>query len=61
MQWIVNNSPKVVDVIGEGASLRLTQRQDYSSYIARNGGNVDALISALKRQIAHHTTAATQQ
>ncbi|WP_061488332.1 MlaC/ttg2D family ABC transporter substrate-binding protein [Acetobacter tropicalis] len=61
MQWIVNNSSKVVDVIGEGASLRLTQRQDYSSYIARNGGSVDALIGALKRQIAHHTIAATQQ
>ncbi|MCG0995240.1 MlaC/ttg2D family ABC transporter substrate-binding protein [Acetobacter indonesiensis] len=63
MQWIVNSatgSEKVVDVIGEGASLRLTQRQDYSSYIARNGGSVDALISALKRQIAHHTAAATQ-
>ncbi|MCX2561749.1 ABC transporter substrate-binding protein [Acetobacter farinalis] len=62
MQWIVgyaSGSPKVVDVIGEGASLRLTQRQDYSSYIARNGGNVEALLNALKRQIAHHTAAAT--
>ena len=61
MQWIVgyaSGGPKVVDVIGEGASLRLTQRQDYSSYIARNGGSVDALLSALKRQIAHHSDAA---
>ncbi|WP_281702034.1 phospholipid-binding protein MlaC [Acetobacter malorum] len=58
MQWIVGHtggSPKVVDVVGEGASLRLTQRQDYSSYIARNGGNIDALLTALKRQIEHHS------
>lgn len=62
MQWIVSttgSSPKVVDVVGEGASLRLTQRQDYSSYIARNGGNIAALLSALKRQIEHHSAAAT--
>ena len=58
MQWIISNASgtdKVVDVVGEGASLRLTPRQAYSSYIARNGGNVGALINALKRQIAHHT------
>lgn len=45
---------KIVDMIGEGTSLRLTQRQDYSSYLARNGGNVETLIKALERQIAHH-------
>ncbi|WP_438381690.1 ABC transporter substrate-binding protein [Asaia sp. BMEF1] len=44
---------KIVDMIGEGTSLRLTQRQDYSSYLARNGGNVATLISALERQLSH--------
>ncbi|GAN87099.1 ABC transporter substrate-binding protein [Komagataeibacter intermedius] len=56
-QWIISTasgSPKVVDVVGEGASLRLTQRQDYGSFIARNGGNVDALLHALDKQIANH-------
>ena len=56
-QWIISTasgSPKVVDVVGEGASLRLTQRQDYSSFIARNSGNVDALLHALDKQIANH-------
>ncbi|RFD18509.1 ABC transporter substrate-binding protein [Komagataeibacter melaceti] len=56
-QWIISTasgSPKVVDVVGEGASLRLTQRQDYGSFIARNGGNVDALLRALDKQIANH-------
>ncbi|GBQ14222.1 MlaC/ttg2D family ABC transporter substrate-binding protein [Swaminathania salitolerans] len=45
---------KIVDMIGEGTSLRLTQRQDYSSYLARNGGNVATLIKALERQLSHH-------
>lgn len=56
MQLLVtnDNGPKVVDMIGEGASLRLTQRQDYSSYLARNGGNVETLNNALQRQIDHH-------
>lgn len=56
-QWIISTasgSPKVVDVVGEWASLRLTQRQDYGSFIARNGGNVDALLHALDKQIANH-------
>ncbi|POF63097.1 toluene transporter [Novacetimonas maltaceti] len=56
-EWVISSSsgtPKVVDVVGEGASLRLTQRQDYSSYIARNGGNVDALLRALTKQLANH-------
>ncbi|MBB3882896.1 MlaC/ttg2D family ABC transporter substrate-binding protein [Acetobacter oeni] len=60
MQWIVSTaggSPKVVDVIGEGASLRLTQRQDYASYIQRTGGKVDTLLSALQRQLDKHRAA----
>ncbi|GAJ27928.1 ABC transporter substrate-binding protein [Acidomonas methanolica] len=52
---VVNNSGyKVVDMIGEGASLRLTQRQDYSAYLQRHNGNVNTLNDALQRQIEHH-------
>lgn len=61
MQWVVSSAsgaPKVVDVVGEGASLRLTQRQDYASYIARSGGTVEALLNALQRQIDKHNTVA---
>jgi len=53
VDWIVNNetgSPKIIDVVAEGTSLRLTQRSDYASYLARNGNNVQALIDAMKRQ-----------
>lgn len=54
VHWIISTAsgrPRVIDLIGEGASLRLTQRNDYSSYIAHNGGSVENLLNALQRQI----------
>lgn len=55
VQWVVSMAggrPQIVDVIAEGTSLRLTQRSDYASYLARNGNNVDALLTAMQRQVA---------
>jgi phospholipid transport system substrate-binding protein len=55
VQWIVNmsgGSPKIVDVVAEGTSLRLTQRSDYASYLSQHGNNVDALIAAMKAQLS---------
>ena len=53
MQWIVSTAsgrPKIIDVQAEGVSLRLTQRNDYSAFMTRNGNNVDALLDAMRRQ-----------
>lgn len=47
----VGGQPKVVDVIAEGTSLRLTQRSEYSAVIQQNGGQVSALLAAMRRQI----------
>lgn len=55
VDWIISNpatDPKVIDVIAEGTSLRLTQRQDYASYLAHNNNSVDALISAMRNQVS---------
>ena len=55
VDWIIANpttSPKIIDVVAEGTSLRLTQRQDYASYLTHNNNNVDALIAAMKNQIS---------
>jgi phospholipid transport system substrate-binding protein len=55
VDWIIANpssEPKIIDVVAEGTSLRLTQRQDYASYLAHNNGSLDALIAAMKNQIA---------
>jgi phospholipid transport system substrate-binding protein len=55
LDWLVGEvggQPKVVDVIAEGASLRLTTRSEYSSVISRNGGRVGPLLDAMRQQIA---------
>jgi phospholipid transport system substrate-binding protein len=61
VDWIIANptsQPKIIDVVAEGTSLRLTQRQDYMSYMAHNNNNVDALIAAMKNQISQNTQGA---
>jgi phospholipid transport system substrate-binding protein len=53
VDWLVSTesgAPRIVDVIAEGTSLRLTQRNDYAAYMSRNGNSVPALIEALKKQ-----------
>jgi phospholipid transport system substrate-binding protein len=55
VQWMISEaigSPKIIDVTAEGASLRLTQRSDYGSYLVRNNNSVQALIEAIRQQIA---------
>jgi phospholipid transport system substrate-binding protein len=57
VDWIIanpTNTPKIIDVVAEGTSLRLTQRQDYASYLTHNNGSVDALIAAMKNQISQN-------
>ena len=56
VQWVVDSSsgsPKVVDVVAEGTSMRLTQRSDYASYLSRHGNDISALLSALRQQLAN--------
>ncbi|MDR3658881.1 MAG: ABC transporter substrate-binding protein [Mycobacterium sp.] len=55
VEWVVNaatGGPRIVDVVAEGTSLRLTQRSDYASYLAHNGNSVSALLDAMKQQLA---------
>ena len=56
VDWLVSmagGQPRIVDVIAEGTSLRLTQRSDYAAFLARNGNNVQALIDAMRKQAAN--------
>lgn len=48
----VGGQPKVVDVIAEGTSLRLTTRSEYSAVVTRNGGRVSALLDAMRNQVS---------
>jgi phospholipid transport system substrate-binding protein len=55
VDWIVSSpasDPKIIDVVAEGTSLRLTQRQDYASFLSHNNNNIDALINAMRQQVA---------
>jgi phospholipid transport system substrate-binding protein len=54
VQWVVDSvggQPKIVDVVVEGTSLRVTERSDYSSVINDHGGQVSALLTAMKEQL----------
>lgn len=55
VEWKMHDKagkPKVTDVIVEGVSMAFTQRQQFESVIQNNGGKVDALFAAMKKQIA---------
>lgn len=47
----VGGQPRIVDVIAEGTSLRLTTRSEYSSVISRNGNTIEPLLVAMRQQI----------
>lgn len=47
-----NGKPLVTDVVVEGVSMAFTQRQQFESVIQNNGGKIEALFAAMKKQIA---------
>ncbi|MDF7673829.1 ABC transporter substrate-binding protein [Acetobacteraceae bacterium ESL0709] len=56
MTVVVEGPPsRVIDLYGEGASMRLTQRSDYTAYLSRHGDDVEALIKALEQQVAQNS------
>jgi len=59
LQWMVSfesGGPKIVDLVAEGTSLRVTQRSEYASVITRNGGqDVQALLDAMHAQLKRMT------
>jgi phospholipid transport system substrate-binding protein len=55
VQWVVANAttdPKVIDVIAEGTSLRITQRDDYAAFLGQHGDSIDALLGAIRQQLS---------
>ena len=45
------NNPKIRDLIIEGLSLARTQKEEFSSIIQSNNGDINALFSALEEFI----------
>jgi phospholipid transport system substrate-binding protein len=55
VDWVISNpnsNPKIIDVVAEGTSLRITQRSDYAAFLQRNNNSIDSLISAMRQQVA---------
>ena len=56
IDWRVRNGdpdrsePKIIDVIVEGISMLLTQRDEFASVIQRSGGNVEGLLVRLREK-----------
>jgi phospholipid transport system substrate-binding protein len=62
VQWVVatvNGQPKIIDIIAEGTSLRLTERNDYAGVISQHGGQIQPLIDAMRSQLARFQANAT--
>jgi phospholipid transport system substrate-binding protein len=47
----VDGKPKIVDVVAEGTSLRITQRSEYAAVVQRTGG-IEGLLRAMRQQLA---------
>ena len=45
------NSFKILDVVIEGVSMGVTQRNEYASVLKRNGSNIAALIEAMRQSL----------
>ena len=46
------NSFKIVDIVIEGVSMAVTQRNEYASVLQRNGNSIAALINAMRKSLA---------
>jgi phospholipid transport system substrate-binding protein len=57
VEWVVatnTGSPKIVDLLAEGTSLRLTKGADFTSYLSRHQYNIHELVAGMRQQIARN-------
>ena len=55
VDWVVSTTtggPRIVDLLAEGTSLRVTQSADFTSYLAHHQYSVPNLIEAMRQMIA---------
>jgi phospholipid transport system substrate-binding protein len=51
--WVVamnETPPRMLDVMAEGLSVRVTERSDYVSFLSHHDGNIDSLIQILRQR-----------
>ena len=57
VDWVVatnTGSPKIVHLLPEGTSLRLTQAADFTAYLARHQCNIHELLEAMRMRIGQN-------
>ena len=57
IDWVVRTNtddPKIVDVLADGISLRLTQSSDFTSYLAHHQYNIHDLIKGMRQLTAQN-------
>ncbi len=57
VDWVVSTStgaPKVVDLIADGTSMRITEASDFTAYLARHQYNVQDLLEAMRQKSAQN-------
>jgi phospholipid transport system substrate-binding protein len=55
VDWVISTSsghPKIVDLLAEGTSMRLTQSSDFTAYLARHQYNIHELLEGMQQMIA---------
>lgn len=51
VDWLVSDregAPQIVDVVAEGVSLSISQREEFAAMLERRGGDIDRFIADLK-------------
>jgi phospholipid transport system substrate-binding protein len=57
VDWVVSTATggqKIVDLVSEGTSLRLTESREFTSYLGHQRYHVDTLIEALRQNVAQN-------
>lgn len=55
VDWVISTGtgrPKIVDLLAEGTSLRLTQSGDFTAYLARHQYNIHELLEGMRQMVA---------
>jgi phospholipid transport system substrate-binding protein len=57
IDWVIatnTGGPRIVDLLAEGTSLRLTQSADFTAFLARHQYNIHELIEGMRQRIAQN-------
>jgi phospholipid transport system substrate-binding protein len=55
VDWVVSiasGQPKIVDLLAEGTSIRLTQSSDFSAFLSRHQYNIHELLEGMRQLVA---------